>query len=87
MGYSQRRPKGDYRWVPETSGIYRLYHGDWVVYVGETNNLRARIAEHERSKSQWGSYDYKSTAGVTKAERKRMERRVIAYNHPNRNIR
>lgn len=34
MGYSQRRDKGDYRWVPDGSGIYRLYHGDTVVYQG-----------------------------------------------------
>lgn len=87
MGYTQRRDKGDYRWVPDTSGIYRLYHGDQVVYVGETNNLRARLEEHERTKSHWGSYDYKSTRWVNTRDRKRMEDRAIAYNHPTRNQR
>lgn len=87
MGYTERREKGDYRWVPETSGIYRLYHGDWIVYVGQTNNLRARLEEHERGKAYWGSYDYKSTRGVNTRERKRMEDRAIAYNRPNRNQR
>lgn len=85
MGYTERRQKGDYRWVPETSGIYRLYHGDNIVYVGHSNNLRARLAEHEDGQSYWGSFDYKSTRGVPTAERKRMERRAIVYNRPSRN--
>lgn len=85
MGYTERREKGDYRWVPETSGIYRLYHGDSVVYVGHTNNIRARLMEHERTQSHWGSFDYKSTRGVNTRERERMEKRAIAYNRPKRN--
>lgn len=87
MGYSGRRDKGDYRWVPETSGIYRLFHGDYVVYVGQTNNLRARLEEHERTQTHWGSFDYKSTRYVNTRARKRMEERAIAYNRPNRNQR
>ncbi len=87
MTYTERRPKGDYRWVPATSGIYRLYHGDSVVYVGQTNNLRARLEEHDRGKSHWGSYDYKSTRGVNTRVRLRMEERAIAYNRPVRNLR
>lgn len=87
MGYTERREKGDYRWVPDTSGIYRLYHGDTVVYVGQTNNLRARLEEHERGQSHWGSFDYKSTRGVGTRERKRMEARAIVYSRPGRNRR
>ena len=30
-GYTQRGHKGDYRWVPKTSGTYRLYQGDKIV--------------------------------------------------------
>ena len=85
MGYSQRRNKGDLRWVPDSSGVYRLYQGDRIVYVGQTNNLRARLSEHENSRAYWGSFDYKSTRGVNTRERKRMEERAIAYNHPTRN--
>lgn len=87
MGYTQRREKGDYRWVPMTSGIYRLYHGNTVVYVGQTNNLRARLQEHEDGKTHWGSYDYQSTVGMGTRERKRLESRAIARNHPTRNVR
>ena len=87
MGYSERRDKGDCRWVPETSGIYRLYHGDTIVYVGQTKNLKKRLTEHVQEKTQWGSYDYKSTVGVNTRERDRMENRAIAYNHPTRNVR
>jgi excinuclease UvrABC nuclease subunit len=87
MGYTERREKGDYRWVPYTSGIYRLYHGDQVVYVGQTNNLRGRLEEHERIRSHWGSYDYKSTRYVNTRDRKRMEERAITYNRPTRNRR
>jgi len=87
MGYTERRDKGDYRWVPDTSGIYRLYQGDRVVYVGQSNNLRARLEEHENGKAYWGSYDYKSTKGVNTRDRKRMEDRAIAYNNPTRNVR
>jgi predicted GIY-YIG superfamily endonuclease len=85
MGYNERREKGDYRWVPETSGIYRLYQGDTVVYVGQTNNLRGRLQEHDRNMLYWGSYDYKSTRYIPTAERKRMEHRAIARNYPTRN--
>jgi len=84
-GYTERRDKGDYRWVPSTSGIYRLYQGDIVVYVGQTNNLRGRLEEHDRSTPYWGSYDYKSTRYVPTRERRQMERRAIARNYPTRN--
>lgn len=86
-GYTQRRGRGDYRWVPNTSGIYRLYHGETIVYVGQTNNLRARLEAHENGKTYWGSYDYKSTKGINTRVRKRMEERAIAYSHPTRNQR
>ena len=85
MPYIQRRDKGDYRWVPNTSGIYRLYQGDTVVYVGQTNNLHARLEEHDRNMPYWGSYDYKSTRYVPTRERKKMEKRSIARNYPTRN--
>ena len=87
MSYSQRRLKGDYRWVPEVSGIYRLYYGDNIVYVGETNNILRRIQQHEQEMGQWGSFDYKTTRGISKAERKKMESRSIKINKPTRNIR
>lgn len=84
MGYSQRRQKGDYRRVPETSGIYRLYQGDRVVKVGETSNLRSRLEKVERDLDYWGSYDYKTTKYVPTYERKKMERRTIRRQKPTR---
>lgn len=84
MGYNMRRQKGDYRWVPETSGIYRLYHGDTIVHVGQTKNLRRRLKQHDRDTPYWGSYDYKSTRYVSTAERKRMEKRALIRNRPTR---
>ncbi len=86
MSYSTRRDKGDYRWVPECSGIYRLYHGDTIVYIGETGNLIARLQEHESDTAYWGTYDYEATRGVRKAQRKEMERRRIRREMPSRNI-
>jgi hypothetical protein len=87
VSYTIPRPKGDYRWVPETSGIFRLYQGDRIVYVGQTNNLRARLQKLEREMLYWGAYDYKSTVGINTRERKRMGQRSITYNDPTRNIR
>lgn len=84
MAYTQRRPRGDYRWVPETSGIYRLYHGDTVVKIGQTNNLRRRLLQHDRETKYWGSYDYKSTRYVPTSERLRMEERAGKRNRPTR---
>ncbi|TET90337.1 MAG: hypothetical protein E3J35_06865 [Methanomassiliicoccales archaeon] len=84
MGYSKHRKKGDYSRVPETSGVYRLYHGKKVSYVGETRNLKRRLEEHERDKERWGSYDYKGTKGVPKSERKKMEQRVRKRSKPTR---
>lgn len=87
MGYGQRRQKGDYRWVPDTSGIYRLYQGDRVVYVGQTSDLAARLRAHERDTPFWGTYDFKSTRGTPTRQRHRMEERSIVYNRPTRNRR
>ena len=86
MGYSQRREKGDYRWVPTCSGIYRLYHGDHIMYIGETGDLVSRLNEHERDMAGWGSYDYETTRGVRKSQRKEMERRRIHGEQPTWNI-
>lgn len=85
MSYSTRRTKGDYSQVPNKPGVYRLYHGDKVVYVGETDNLPRRLKEHERDQRYWGSYDYK-VASSREAERKEQERRAILANKPTRNI-
>jgi len=84
VGYSERRQKGDYRWVPETSGIYRLFHGDTPIHVGQTNNLRRRLEQHEHETPYWGSYDYKSTKYVSTYERKKMEKRALKRNRPTR---
>ena len=73
--------------MPDTSGIYRLYQGDRVVYVGQTNNLRERLLAHDRQTPYWGSYDYKSTRGINTRERHRMEARALSRNRPTRNIR
>ena len=64
-----------------------LYHGDQIVYVGQTNNLAARLSEHERSQSHWESFDYMSTKGTNTRDRKRIEERAIVYNRPPRNVR
>jgi hypothetical protein len=85
VGYSKRRLRGDFTRVPETSGLYRLYQGERVVYVGQSTNLKARLLAHDMTTSYWGSYDYKSTVGVSAHDRLRMEERVIAATRPTRN--
>jgi hypothetical protein len=87
VAYTKPRPKGDYRWVPDTSGIYRLYQGERVVYVGLTSNLRERLLAHDRQTPYWGSYDYKSTRGINTRVRRSMEKRALKYNRPTRNVR
>jgi len=87
MSYSTRRRKGDYRWIPECQGIYRLYHGEKVVYIGETKNIKRRIKQHEKEKSYWGSCDYKTAKGCRTISRKKIEKRAIRRNKPTRNIR
>jgi len=87
VSYTIPRPKGDYRWVPETSGIFRLYQGDRIVYVGQTSNLRARLIRLESEMLYWGAYDYKSTVGVHTRDREAMGKRAIVYNDPTRNLR
>jgi hypothetical protein len=52
--------------------------------VGQTNNLRRRLEQHERDTPYWGTYDYKSTKGVPTRERKKMEKRALNYNKPTR---
>lgn len=85
MSYTQRRRKGDYWQVPEGPGIYRLYHGDAIVYVGESDNLRRRLIQHEEETFSWGSYDYKR-ASSNRKKRLEEERRAIIANQPTRNI-
>jgi len=86
MSYSTRRTKGDYRWVPPVQGKYRLYQGDKIVYVGESNNLPRRLQQHELYKKHWGTYDYCPTPGCKTVTRRNMEERSIKINHPTRNI-
>jgi hypothetical protein len=84
MGCPEPKPKGDYRWVSEASGIYPFHYGDQIVYVGQTNNLRAQLEEHERNRSHMGSNSCRSTRWVNTRGRKRMEDKAIAYSHPTR---
>jgi hypothetical protein len=86
LSYSTRRQKGDYRWVPECQGIYRLYHGDYIIYQGETKNLARRLQQHEQEKNHWGTYDYQTTYGCKTITRKKIEKRAIRYNKPSRNV-
>lgn len=85
MSYNQRRQKGDYAGLREGPYIYRLYHGDRVVYVGQTNNLPKRLRDHETDQGYWGSYDYKP-ASSEKEERLEQEQRAINANNPTRNF-
>lgn len=84
--YSKRKEKGDYRWMDNTQGIYRLYHGDNIVYVGESKHLITRLKQHEREKEYWGSFDYRNTWGQRETGRKRKEKNVIRRTYPTRNI-
>ena len=37
--------------VPRKSGVYRFYASDKLKYIGKTNNLRRRLTEHIKGKS------------------------------------
>lgn len=34
--------------VPKKTGIYALYHGTTIQYIGKSNNLQSRLKEWER---------------------------------------
>jgi hypothetical protein len=40
--------------VPEVSGVYRFFAADELKYVGKSNNLRRRLTEHLRRRSNEG---------------------------------
>jgi hypothetical protein len=86
MGYSQRRDKGDYRWVPACSGLYRLYRGPYIVYIGQTGDLVSRLQQHERDDPGWGTYDYETTRRVRKAQRLKMEQHRFKGEQPSWNV-
>ena len=83
--WSKRRKKGDYSKVSSNSGHYKLYHGNRVVYAGESKNVKRRIQQHEKNMKGWGSYQWNSSKGTSKRERKKTEKRIIKRSKPTRN--
>ena len=83
--WSKKRKKGDYSKVSSNSGHYKLFHGDRVVYAGESKNVRKRLKQHEKQKSGWGSYRWSSAKSTSKRQRKATEKRIIKRSKPTRN--
>jgi hypothetical protein len=55
--------------APESSGVYFCYHGQFVVYVGESMNIKARFSGHEHL----GRFDSVGFLLCDPHQRKRLE--------------
>lgn len=85
--WSTKRKKGNYDKVSKNSGLYELYHGERVVYVGQSKNVRSRLQQHEKGKKGWGTYRWKSTKNMPTRTRKKSEEKRIKRAAPTRNKR
>ena len=93
-GYWLERSKGD---VPANSGIYCVYECTIqtqttinirrLIYIGEAENVRERIANHEKQR-EWNGYVHQgntlcySFAPVTSIDRERVEAALIFKHKP-----
>jgi hypothetical protein len=55
--------------APQSSGVYFLYQGQFVVYVGESVNIKARLSGHD----QQGRFDAAGFLLCDPHQRKRLE--------------
>ena len=66
-------------------GVYRLYEGRQMTYIGSSRDISQRLEEHSASQrfSATTSFDFLRTASVVEA--RKLERRQIQKRKPKRN--
>lgn len=61
LDYGIKWGKSDASALPDEWGVYALYYGDTLKYIGKTdgigNNLRKRVLEHDQE-FPWGNFDW-----------------------------
>lgn len=51
--------------VPIVSGIYFLFDGDEVVYIGKSTNIHNRLNSHEHDRQKkWDSFTFLEVEGI-----------------------
>lgn len=72
--------------LPERPGVYVLYHKDRVFYVGESENLRRRVTNHELLPTAiWPDSHIKAKVCNKLGEWHMIEYRLIRRLKPNKN--
>lgn len=70
--------------IPENvSGVYVLYHGTEVVYIGRARRLRARLLAHYR---RFGFDQFKDAETTDAYQRRLLERKLLFRLRPRFNI-
>lgn len=64
------------------SGVYFLYHGDELVYIGQGWNCLLRVAEHTRKDSDKVFTHWSFFPVENESERKDLERQLRAQHKP-----
>jgi excinuclease UvrABC nuclease subunit len=67
------------------SGVYFLYDGEELVYVGQGWNCLLRVAEHTRKDSEKTFTHWSFVAVESESERKELERRLRVKHSPKYN--
>lgn len=67
---------------PLGEAVYFLFQGDEVVYVGESKNVLARLAEHVRNNGYGRNFDRYVVLPCLPGTRKRIESHYIALLRP-----
>ena len=71
-----------------SKGIYFLYYGNQMVYIGSSRNLHSRIKQHssKSSNKQWTDVICHELNDCSKTELLKFEKRLINYFKPFYNI-
>lgn len=88
------RPTAKQRFVPKNvekapsaPGVYRLYDGPKVKYVGSSRDMSERLADHLASPRFRNITSFDTRRTVTTQEARRAEQRAIHKHKPSQNHR
>lgn len=87
--WSDQWTKSDLDDVPNKSGVYALYHGRTLQYIGRSHDLRLRLKEWERKhyyKNEYVPFGSYAWFRVSKNQLSKVEADLIGYYQPYYNV-
>ena len=73
--------------ISEGKGVYHLFSGGSLAYVGITNNFRRRLFEHTKTDKLFDAFLFFESKTHSMKELERIERKMIMQYNPVLNLR